>query len=173
MKTKYLLLATALLTLCGGCATVAPVAAPSFAVESEWDDAASSTLLVDGRATLTGQAFLKTRGGDVKVGAGEIVHLYPSTGYVRELLEIQSTGYTPTNYGDAERKRMLALVRKTVADAEGRFSFESLPAGEFIVSCDIFWEIPGLYGMMERTGSRVSKPVVLAAGETVTVMLTL
>jgi hypothetical protein len=40
-----------------------------------------------GNASLRGQAFMKTRGGDVKLGAGSTVILIPTTPYTTEIFE--------------------------------------------------------------------------------------
>ena len=80
-------------------------------------------LLQSGTATVKGQAFLKTRGGDVKVAAGNKVILNPVTSYSNEWYEkalIQGK-----NLVEAE-PRMWNYVMKTVADGSGRFMFEVL-----------------------------------------------
>jgi hypothetical protein len=41
----------------------------------------------DGDATITGQAFLKTRGGDVKYGAGNTIFMNPVTSYSTEWMD--------------------------------------------------------------------------------------
>ena len=64
-----------------GCATIPKPRTVEF-IESEYDPYAGS-----GTGTIAGQAFFRTRGGDVKFGAGCEVHLNPVTSYSTEWFE--------------------------------------------------------------------------------------
>jgi len=87
-------------------------------------------------ASISGQAFLKTRGGDVKFGAGNYVTLDPVTPYFTEWFE--HTALRGTLKADPD-SRTHPYHRETRADGEGRFTFENLPAGDYYIACSIRW----------------------------------
>lgn len=89
-----------------------------------------------GTGELSGQAFLTTRGGDVKVAAGRSVTLDPATPYARAWYEKygRMTDAMPPAPGFAQARRT------TVADAEGRFRFTNLPQGSYIARTTVTWE---------------------------------
>lgn len=59
------------------------------------------------------------------------------------------------------------LRRTTVADADGKFSFDGLPAGNYYVRTEITWEVP-YHGIQ---GGLVGKLVTVAPGERTNVIL--
>lgn len=121
----------------------------------------------DGTATIQGQAFLKTRGGEVRFAAGNPVSLIPMTTYSRELLQALSSGY----YNITTDPRWLSYSRQVTADGSGNFEFKNIPAGEYTLECSIFWEVPGRYGL-ERTGAVVRKETKVEPNQTVKLVLT-
>ncbi len=88
-----------------------------------------------GTAVITGQAFATTAGGVVKHAAGRLVVLNPVTWYTTEFW------WKPNLAGEeGEPDPSAMLYAKTaVADAEGRFSFEGLPAGSYFALTDVSW----------------------------------
>lgn len=80
-------------------------------------------------------------------------------------------GYRPAAY-DAVRPQFHALARRQIADAEGRFEFTDLPAGDYMLEVEITWEAAGMYGPV-KTGSMVWKFVTAEEGGKHRVMLTL
>lgn len=91
-----------------------------------------------GTGAIEGQAFLRTRGGDVKVGAGSEVALNPVTGYTREWFDRKIVGGEAIESADARAAR---FSRTCIADAEGRFRFEGLAPGAYYVACRVEWEV--------------------------------
>ena len=120
-----------------------------------------------GTSSIAGQAFLKTRGGEVRYGAGDTVMLVPVTSYSTELWRLALTGKTPSQYD----VRYANYIKKVTADGMGNFEFNEIPAGEYYMECPIFWEVAGKYGM-ERTGARIRTQVKVADGEKLKVILT-
>jgi hypothetical protein len=120
-----------------------------------------------GTATIVGQAFLKTRGGDVKYCAGEPVSLNPVTTYSREWWNVVVLGRREIEPGDP---RAQGFHRTTIADAEGRFRFPALPAGEYYVACHVAWEVPGASGL-EGTGGWAASQIKVEDGATVEAIL--
>lgn len=115
-----------------------------------------------GSALLTGQAFLKTLGGDVKTCAGATVTLLPATPYTTELLEKIGAGI------DVQPDpRITQYSRQTICDAQGNFSFEHLPTLKWYVLTKVTWGVPvigGSPGDMEPQGGELIKVVTLDSG---------
>lgn len=129
MKTSLLL---CFVLLAAGCAT-GPVAQQVTFFESEL-----TPFKEKGNCRVRGEAFAKTKGGDVKVAAGNAVFLVPDTPYTRERWEIMKSGRNP-----AEPHAALATyVRRTAANSKGEFSFINLPPGAYLIHCRISWMVP-------------------------------
>jgi hypothetical protein len=116
-----------------------------------------------GTASITGQAFLRTRGGDVKTAAGEQVILNPLTSYSKEWYALSKAG-APIAEPD---ERLKIYYIQQVADATGRFTFKNVPAGAYFVTTTIYWEAPGA-GLQ---GGRVADLVTLTEGQTLEIIL--
>lgn len=121
-----------------------------------------------GTATVRGQAFLKTRGGDVKTAAGNRVLLNPVTSYS---LEWYVRAYIQNQRIESPDPRIAAYVPIEIADGSGRFVFKNVPAGEYFVTTEVTWEAPTGYGLQTQ-GGLVSKRIKVNAGEEVEVIVT-
>jgi hypothetical protein len=71
-----------------------------------------------GTGKIAGQAFLKTVGGDVKYGAGNIVWLHPVTALTTEWFTKHVVQGMPLATGNPHADD---YRKQTIADAEGRF----------------------------------------------------
>lgn len=119
-----------------------------------------------GTGKISGQAFLKTLGGDVKYGAGCTVFCLESTPYTDEL------------YYAAERRQLIdertlnpdfkLHARQVVANGEGEFTFPNLPAGKYYVYTTITWYIT----RYRQSGGGVQAEVNLGDGESKNIILT-
>ena len=152
-----------LLPLIIGCATV-PAKMNATFNESDFIPYAQS-----GTANITGSVFLKTIGGDVKLGAGNEVMLSPITPYVRERLE--RVTIRREKLEEPDQRWFQKYVRRTLADATGNFEFKNLPAGEYVIYCDIFWSY-GAGTSMQTTGDTAFATVTVKSGETSKVVVT-
>ena len=128
-----------------------------------------------GTASIIGQAFLKTRGGEVRYGAGDTIFLFPSTPYTREMQHF--THHEITNRVTIENvdKRWRDYIKKITADGSGNFEFSDIPAGEYFLECALFWEVPkSCYGCagLEETGDVLRKQIKITEGEKLKIMLT-
>lgn len=121
-----------------------------------------------GSSTVTGQAFLKTRGGEVRFGAGSEVIMVPVTSYTTEIFQRSVLDGQRLQSPDS---RYAAYRRTTTTDGNGNFEFRNAPAGEYYLSCVITWEVPGPYGL-QTTGGTAHGRVKAGAGETVKVIVT-
>lgn len=150
-----------------GCALPSPQPRRAVFDETEYAPYAG-----EGSCAIEGQAFLKTRAGDVKYGAGNDVWLNPVTTYSREWFERNVIGHEALEPADPRVER---YARKTVADGEGRFRFEKLPPGEYYIACWIVWEYveAGMNtAFLMPTGGAAHTQVKVREGETVKVVVT-
>ena len=162
MLGRWLIGATLLL---GGCAS-SPPPQPRLAVFAE---AEYAPYVGKGTSAIEGEAFMKTMAGDVKKGAGCKVSLNPVTAYSTEWYErIVLAGQTL----EAPDPRAFTYRREAVADSEGRFRFEQIPAGEYYVACMIIWHYFQPYQGQVPTGGYTHAKVKVEPGQTVKAILT-
>lgn len=146
-----------------------------YTLTTKYDEAQHGPYMAQGTATIAGQAFTTTRGGDVKHCAGRPVILIPATPFFREYVEHsmileEIVGLPPG---------MDASLRRTTGDGAGNFEFAQIPAGRYFVACTITWEVPqttythsaGPITVMERTGGTVVAEVVAVEGQTTKVIV--
>jgi len=152
-----------LATLLVGCVATIPQKRSATFNPAEYEP-----YLKKGSAIITGQAFMKTRGGDVKYGAGNLVYLSPRTTYSDEFY--QRVILQGGNLQKADDRVML-YIRTTQADGSGSFEFKDVPAGEYYAYCPIVWEVPSQYGMINTGGWAYSR-IRIADGEAKKVILT-
>ncbi len=124
---------------------------------------------VVGAAEIRGQAFLKTRGGDVKKAAGNEVLLNPVTSYSNQWFDVAVVNEQPLTEPDP---RLADYLRAVTADADGRFTFAGVPPGEYYVSTKIVWEVPSAYGGLRETGGFVFKKITIKDGDKLDLILT-
>lgn len=122
-----------------------------------------------GSAIIIGQAFLKTRGGDVRYGAACPIYLLPATRYTDDLMR----GIVQERKIGTIDQRLNNYVRKTIGDGEGRFEFDNLPTGRYYLLTEIKWEVPtGYKYSLESTGGVAFAEVSIREGQKVKVILT-
>ena len=122
-----------------------------------------------GTAIVYGEAFLLTRGGDVKKGAGARIYLSPVTSYSTEFF--QRSVLAGQRLEDPD-PRVVPYVRTTIADSEGKFEFSDVPAGTFYLYCWIVWEVPIGYGNTMPTGGAAGTQIQLKSADRTRVILT-
>lgn len=130
-----------------------------------FDPSAYSPFAGTGSASITGQAFLKTNGGDVKFGAGNEILLTPVTPYTEEWYEkayLQHQNLSPADPREAE------YIKSATADGSGNFEFQNIPAGDYFVRCTITWMIDAY----TSTGGIVCKRVHVEPGQAKKIILT-
>ncbi len=97
-----------------------------------------------GTGVIEGQAFIRKQGGGVVTAAGGEVSIRPATRFSDEWYQRSVLGNEELDPAPPE---VMKYWQATIADADGRFSFEGLPAGEYYVTSLIKWEVPvGYYG---------------------------
>jgi hypothetical protein len=138
-----------------------------------------------GTATIDGQAFVVIRGGDVlldthgylttisdnaRTASGNDVTLDPATPYAMEWY--MKSGTSLRRFTNAPKDAAFRAARKTtIADEGGKFKFDGLPAGRYIIRTTITWQTPrDSYRMMSQ-GGVASVVIDLAEGEQKTVII--
>jgi hypothetical protein len=132
-----------------------------------------------GTASINGQAFVVVRGGDVlldshgylttisdnaRTASGSDVTLDPATPYAMDWY--MKSGTSLRRFGNAPKDPAFRAARKTaIADESGKFTFEGLPAGRYIVRTTITWKTPRESYRMMTQGGVASAVVDLAEGE--------
>jgi len=158
-----------ILALCAMACTL-PVAAPPTppAPLVEFSPAEIAWAQGSGTATVEGQAFLKTRGGDVKYGAGEQVLLIPNSAQSFDWYIKRTATRDDVSPMDPTLR---ALVRTTIAGGDGKFKFENLPAGPYLVVTSVTWEAPTSYGLSTQ-GGYIGAQALAEAGKTTSIIIT-
>ena len=130
-----------------GCAPPTPIGVPRplglVADPQEYAPYSSS-----GSKALSGQAFLTTRGGDVKLAAGRLVTLDPATKYAKEWF--RRFGADSRRFDVPAPDSLFIKARRTsTANAEGRFRFSDLPPGDYIIRSMVTWETGSAYSGLQ------------------------
>ena len=157
------LMLLAVVVLLSACATT-----PQRIPRMSFPENVYQSLPKTGSGTVKGQAFLKTRGGDVKTAAGSQVILNPVTSYSLEWYEkfyLQGIRLAPSD------PRMESYLKIQVADGDGRFNFKNVPPGEYFVTVMITWEAAtGYRGSLQRQGGGIVKRIKIKDGEEIDVI---
>ncbi len=137
-KVPFILIMSGLLSVSvcpGGCSEseIEPVERTTFEA-SEY-----KSLDKEGGGIVTGRAFIKTKSGDIKTLAGETVRLRRKGIYSDQWFELASNRKV---YTAAYDHRLEDYVFMTIADDDGRFTFEDVPAGEYDLTTKISWFTP-------------------------------
>lgn len=90
-----------------------------------------------GESAITGRVFLETPDGEV-VGASRPVHLTPATSYAKALAETDVIRDNKMIDRKAE-----GVWWTTKAGRDGRFVFNWLPAGDYLVLAEVAWSPDG------------------------------
>jgi hypothetical protein len=136
---------------------------PPYQITAPFSEADFKPWDGSGPATLQGQAFLKTVGGDVKTCAGEKVSLMPATAYNREIVNALRAGREHMANRSASGDK---YVLDTQCDAQGHFAFANVQAREWFVWTSVTWGVPtgNSYYPIETEGGRLIKQVNLKPG---------
>ena len=177
MKWVPITIAAALLA---SCATTPP---PAITMATPFDAADFAWSKAPGKNTITGDALLRTVGGDVKTCAGYRVDLLPVTPYTEEYVTRRfksvSGGYASHMsilYGSYSLDAgIYTFQRETTCNAQGTFRFTDLPDGSYYVIAKVEWATVaggGGYYYNATQGGDLALKVTVSGGETKSVVLT-
>lgn len=133
-----------LLGVIGGCLAACQTAR----VQSRFDPKTAEYVLRGGTGRIDGQAFLKRDYGRLVTAAGERVFLLPATAYTLERFERMFGGERRAYFGveiEDTPPEYYRYRRETKVDMTGKFSFEDLAPGPYIVATRVFWTEPKSY----------------------------
>lgn len=158
----------ALIAGLAGCAT------SSFEVVTPFDVNEVAYINERGSATVTGQAFLRQRGGGVVTCAGTEVVLIPAGKYAIEWA-YKSFGSTAGGYMDIltlkqfqnADPRFKSYSRTTICDAEGDFEFRGVANGSYYVKSTVSWYA----GRYVYEGGTILKRIWISGGHSQRVLL--
>lgn len=160
---KRQLSAFALTALLAGC-----VAPPNDApITTNLNAQEMSHISATGTASISGQAFMRQRGGGVVTAAGEQILLLPATSYTREVTDRMLAGEPQTAAGSSIKP----YTRTTIADADGRFTFSNLASGAYLVLAVVRWEAPTRHGLAAQGGG-LKQEVSVGNGEKASIIMT-
>lgn len=149
---------------------------------SSFSASEAAYIFEEGDNIIEGFAMMRTRGGDSKTCAGSEVSLIPASSYaierVRLLYGSATTGVRyPTYYGATEPERtepdysqFVAHMTNRVCDPQGNFTFEDVADGDYFVVSEVYWEVPGQYGMSLQGGAMMRR-VSVEGGETAEIQM--
>jgi hypothetical protein len=165
MRNIYCIIVVCFLTACVSVSTERPVLERVNFPNSEYVN-----LVSNGTGTVKGQAFLKTRGGDVKTAAGNEVILNSVTSYSTQWFE---KSYKGGNVLAEPDQRYLDSIISTIADADGRFEFEDVPPGKYYLVSSVTWETPtGYNGGLRVQGGYIAEIISVKNDIVVNIILT-
>lgn len=166
VKTLVVIVCSLFLCFVVSCATIPP---PTLESRMSFPTLEYLLLAKSGSAIVKGQAFLRTRGGDVKVAAGEVI-LNPVTSYSEEWYE---KGYIQGRYLGQPDQRIWEYTMTTIADGDGRFVFKNVPPGQYFVTTTVTWEAPtGRQFTLQIQGGLVTKRITVNDEDEINIVIT-
>jgi hypothetical protein len=118
---------------------------PAASVTAAFDPKTAEYVFKSGTGRIDGQAFLRRDQGRLVTAAGERVFLIPATAYAIERFDKMFGGGRRSYYGNAVEDPppdYLTYRRETKVDMTGKFAFENLAPGRYIVATRVFWTEP-------------------------------
>ena len=126
--------------LVSGCAGI-----DGGAIGARFEPKAAEYALKKGTGRVDGQAFLRRDYGRLVTAAGERVFLIPATAYATERFDRMFGGERRAYFGNEVEEppeEYLHFRRETKVDMTGRFAFEDLAPGRYIVATRVYWTEP-------------------------------
>lgn len=135
-----------------------------------------------GRNTVTGDAILRTRGGDLRTCAATQARLWPISDYTLAFL---GDVFLVSGFSEPARTTRLLksmdpgvhrYVRAVTCNGQGRFTFRDVPDGRYFLTATVTWEIPrlgrGSGAPMDLQGGDLGEMISVSGGQVLEVTLT-
>lgn len=176
MKHLTLLAACTASVAVASCATTPT--SPPIPLSSSYDPA--EQVIRPGSNSISGNAVLRTVGGDVRTCAGYPVTIVPVTAYATERFTAiygnSQSGYIPLSQGKtfspANPHYENEAGRTETCDSQGNFSFANIADGSYYIVTMVVWGVPQSAYYTERQGGPLFQRVDVSGGETKRVVLT-
>ena len=149
-------------------------ACSSVTLNTAFDPGAAAFIQTQGKATVSGQAFLRRNDGIVVYAAGSEAQLIPKTAYsdariasmfkggkIAPVDPMMGTNVTVKD----EDPRFAQYTRKAVANGEGRFTFTNVPDGAYYLTVPVTWMVQAFQG------GTLLQSVSVSGGQSVEVIL--
>ena len=133
-------------------------------------DGQAYVVIRGGDVILDNQGYLTTIGDNARTASTSDVTLDPATPFA--MAWYMKTGTSLRRFNNVPKDAAFRAARKkTIADEAGRFKFEGLPPGRYIIRTTITWETPRDSYRMMRQGGVASAVIDLAENETKKVII--
>lgn len=161
------MLATRIQILALFCAALAGCAQPQpVQLRTQFDPAEHDSYRQLGTNSLTGQGFLRQKGGGTVTCAGSQVLMFPATSFFREAMDIARSGGRPTLPTTLD-PAYKPILKQSQCDAAGNFEFQGLPAGRWFLMTEVTWEVADV-----SQGGPLMREIEVRDGEPQRVLLT-
>lgn len=130
------------------CCAVCVAGCQPKSIGSRFDAQEAAYVLAQGTGRIEGQAFLRRDYGRLVTAAGERVFLIPATAYATARFNAMFGGDMRAYWGEEVEEPPAEYYnyrRETKVDMRGRFLFENLMPGRYIVATRVFWTEPASY----------------------------
>lgn len=150
---------------------LASCGAGTATITARYDPAEAAWARKSGTGRIDGQAFLRRDYGRIVTAAGERVFLMPFTPYTSERFAGLFGGDRRAYFGNVVEDPPAAYYddrRETKVDMSGRFAFENLAPGRYIVATRVFWTEPksflthggAMYDVVEVRNDETTQAIV-------------
>jgi hypothetical protein len=137
------------LTILAIAVALAGCANRTIVLETRLDEAAAAAQLQPGANTISGSAFVRQRNGGLVTCAGRAVSLMPASPMAREWSETMTgdprggfVDLSGRGYAFPKNQELFKHTRATVCDVDGKFAFDRVRDGEWLVFSRIVWSVP-------------------------------
>ena len=110
--------------------------------EARWEEEEWPPFTTTGTSTICGQVVLKRGAENVNFASGNTVKLIPVTSYTKETFQLAIIEGAPIEKTDS---RLAKFQRFTKGDADGKFCFKNLPAGNYYLVSEFQWHVSASY----------------------------
>ena len=150
----------------GGASAQIQAPKPLFQLQTPFSTDGFAWSKAQGTGVIAGQASLVAQGGFIQYPGDKPVILVPRNAYTDEIVTASRMPGFFNKFSDVEKHQDYFQFRRVVKpDAEGRFRFENLPAGEWYIASTVLWFTRDQFGVVTVHGGNVWGLITLGDGE--------
>lgn len=121
--------------------------------------------LGSGTGSISGQGFLRQRGGGIVTCAGSKVLMFPASPFFAEFVEHFRAGRRPAAVEQVSGTYR-SVLKESQCDAQGNFAFSALPTGSWFIVTEVNWAVGD-----NRQGGALLRQVYVSSGQSQQVLL--